>query len=196
MTLASDQFLEGYREPVRGAVRRALARAQVERLEGVRATQLKESSVCFSGGQEIESQFTVWAIGASAPAWVGQSGLAIDARGFPVVDACLRSKSDPTVFAAGDIASLETPVPKAGVYAVRQAPVLASNLLAAGQGAPLRAYDPQPRFLSLISLGARRAIASWGALRAEGAMIWRLKDHIDRKFIRRYASKVTNPGKV
>jgi selenide,water dikinase len=189
VTLASEHFLEGYPEPVRGAVRRALARAQVESLEGVRATAVTESSVSFSGGQNIESRFTVWAIGASAPGWVGQSGLARDARGFLAVDACLRSRSDPTVFAAGDIASLETPVPKAGVYAVRLAPVLAFNLIAACQGAPLREYDPQPRFLSLISLGERRAIASWGPLRAEGAMVWRVKDHIDRKFMQRYANR-------
>jgi selenide,water dikinase len=187
VTLASERFLEGYPESVQVAVRRELDQAQVKSLEGVRATAVRESSVSFSGGQNIESRFTVWAIGASAPGWVGQSGLTRDARGFLAVDAFLRSKSNPTVFAAGDIASLETPVPKAGVYAVRQAPVLAANLLAASEGAPLRQYDPKPRFLSLISLGDRRAIASWGPLKAKGAVVWRLKDHIDRKFIRRYA---------
>jgi selenide,water dikinase len=93
------------------------------------------------------------------------------------------------VFAAGDVASLDPPVAKAGVYAVREAPILARNLLAALTGAPLTPYLPQSHFLSLISLGSRRAVASWGRLNFEGPLIWRLKDHIDRKFMRRYASQ-------
>ena len=76
------------------------------------------------------------------------------------------------------MASLDPPVAKAGVYAVREAPVSARNLLAAFAGAPLTPYVPQSYFLSLISLGSRRAVASWGRINAEGPLIWRLKDHI------------------
>lgn len=186
VTVASDQFLSGYPDSVRSGVDRVFRSAGIRRLDGVRAMAVTDAAVTFSSGQSVSSGFTVWAIGASAPAWIAASGLATDARGFLAVDTFLRSKSHPRVFAAGDIASLENPVPKAGVFSVRQAPILASNLFATFADAPLQPYAPQPRFLSLISLGNRRAIASWGPFKAEGAIVWRLKDHIDRKFIRRY----------
>ena len=92
------------------------------------------------------------------------------------------------IFATGDCASLVTDprLPKAGVYAVRQGPVLAHNLKAHAAGRPLRAYRPQRDFLSLLNLGDGRAIAvKWG-FSAEGGWAWRLKDAIDRRFVRRY----------
>jgi selenide,water dikinase len=91
------------------------------------------------------------------------------------------------VLAAGDIASLAShPVPKAGVYAVRQGPVLAENLLRLLRGEMPIEYKPQRRFLSLLSLGQRRAVASWGSWAMEAAWVWKLKDRIDRAFMRRY----------
>ncbi len=92
------------------------------------------------------------------------------------------------IFAVGDCASLVTApdLAKAGVYAVRQGPVLARNLKARLAGRPLYPYRPQSDFLSLLNLGDGRAVASKWALSAEGAWAWRLKDRIDRRFIRRY----------
>ena len=77
-------------------------------------------------------------------------------------------------------------LPKAGVYAVRQGPVLAHNLKARATGRALRPYRPQRDFLSLLNLGDGRAVAiKWG-VSVEGAWAWWLKDAIDRRFVRRY----------
>jgi len=125
------------------------------------------------------------ATGAVAPGWLGDSGLRTDAAGCVLVDDHLRSVSHPFVFAAGDVATLTPrPVPKAGVFAVRQGPVLARNLAAAETGAPLVPYEAQRRWLSLISLGERRAVGAYGGLAWEGAWVWRWKDAIDRRFVR------------
>ena len=53
-----------------------------------------------------------------------------DQDGFISVDDCLRCAGGPhDVFAVGDVASSAThPRPKAGVFAVRQGPVLSENL--------------------------------------------------------------------
>ncbi len=98
----------------------------------------------------------------------------------------MRSISHPEVFAVGDCAEWAPPLPKAGVYAVRMGPVLAHNLHATLGGRALRSYAPQPRFLALLATADGRAIASRGRWSAEGHCMWRLKDHIDRGFVRSF----------
>ena len=78
------------------------------------------------------------------------------------------------------------PREKAGVYAVRQGPPLAANLRRALAGKASRRAVPQRRGLALIGTGDRRAVASRGRFAAEGAYLWRLKDRIDRRWMRRY----------
>jgi pyridine nucleotide-disulfide oxidoreductase family protein len=121
----------------------------------------------------------IWTAGASALRWLRASGLAVDERGFVLVDDRLRSVSHPEVFAAGDCATLrDAPHPKSGVYAVRHAPVLAANL----RGEERR-YVPQQRALALLSCGARYAIGDWGPASWEGKWVWRWKDRIDRAWV-------------
>ena len=117
-----------------------------------------------------------------------ESGLKTDARGFVLVDACLRSVSHPDVFAAGDTASLDgAALPKSGVYAVRQGVVLAENLKRVVRGMPMLDYVPQRDSLSLISCGAKYAIASRGGWTAEGRWVWWWKDWLDRRWIARFS---------
>ncbi|MFI2812982.1 MULTISPECIES: selenide, water dikinase SelD [Microbulbifer] len=125
---------------------------------------------------------------AGAHPWLADCGLALDERGFVRVDENLRAEGFDNVFAAGDTASfVPSPLPKAGVYAVRQGPVLFHNLRAAVTERPLRAFRPQRDFLSLLSCGDRRAVASRNGLALAGGSLWRWKDHIDRAFMRRFA---------
>ena len=59
-------------------------------------------------GALMESDAVLWVTRASAPAWLGDSGLAVDGEGFIQVDDFLQSISHPGVFAAGDIAAMVT----------------------------------------------------------------------------------------
>lgn len=150
------------------------------------AERLTGASVVSRDGKSLQADAVLWAIGAQAHAWPGLAGLATDAAGFIRVDATLRSVSHPNIFASGDCAGFDPPVPKAGVFAVRMGPVLAHNLLAAINGEPLLAYVPQRRHLVLIGTGDGHAVAAWGAFSWRGTWVWRLKQHIDRRFLKRY----------
>jgi pyridine nucleotide-disulfide oxidoreductase family protein len=144
----------------------------------------------WSDRSAASSDLVLWATGAEAHAWQRDSarrgGLAVSERGFIRIDPMLRSVSHPQVYAVGDCAEWASPLPKAGVYAVRMGPVLEGNLRAAlGQGRAA-AYVPQHRFLVLLATGDGRAIASRGRFGASGRWVWHWKDHIDRSFLRRF----------
>lgn len=127
----------------------------------------------------------IWVTQAAAPAWLQDSGLALDEHGFIAVRDTLQSCSHDNVFAAGDVATMVNhPRPKAGVFAVRQGLPLAKNLVRSLRQQPLRPFRPQRQFLSLIDLGDGRTVASRGPLTFESAWARRWKDHIDRKFMR------------
>ncbi|NBE06881.1 selenide, water dikinase SelD [Rhodobacter sp. CCP-1] len=162
-----------------------LAAAGVTLRCGVEVTAVAADHVTLSDGAVVASDFTLSVAGARPQGWLAETGLALEA-GFLRVDRHLQT-SDPAIFAAGDCAHLShAPRPKAGVFAVRAAPVLLHNLKAAAAGLPLQPFQPQRDYLKLVSLGGRAAVADKFGLQTGGAWLWRLKDRIDRRFMARF----------
>jgi selenide,water dikinase len=154
-------------------------------LENATVTAIAADRLLLADGREIASDFTTGAAGARPLGWIATTGLDLH-DGFITVDQTLRS-SDPAVFAAGDCTHMRhAPRPKAGVFAVRAAPVLHDNLCAALAGRPLRRYRPQKDYLKLISLGGKAALAERHGLVLSGPLIWRWKDQIDHRFMARF----------
>ncbi len=139
-------------------------------------------------GLTVECDYTFWVTQASAPRWIEESGLKTDLEGFVLVKETLQSLYHPDVFAAGDIATMiDHPRPKAGVFAVRQGKPLFENLRRTLLEKPLQAYKPQKLYLGLIGTGDGKAIASWGLFGWQSSLLWRGKDHIDRKFMTQFS---------
>ena len=183
----APEILQAYNRRARDRVMKALQRQGIEVHLDARVERVEAGVLVLAGGRRAEYDELFWCTGAAAAPWIAASGLPTDERGFLAVRDTLQSLEDDSVFAAGDIATqVNHPRPKAGVYAVRQGPVLARNLRACLLDQPLREYRPQRRFLSLVSLGQRRAVADKGVLAAEGNWVWRWKDRIDRKFMGRF----------
>ncbi|NGQ89286.1 selenide, water dikinase SelD [Rhodobacter sp. HX-7-19] len=152
---------------------------------GVTAAAIGADHVLLTDGTRLASDFTLAVAGARAQGWLAETGLSLQ-DGFIAVDAHLQS-SDPEILAAGDCAHLtHAPRPKAGVFAVREAPVLLHNLRALATGRPLQTYRPQRDYLKLVSLGGQAAVADKFGLRSGGAWLWRLKDRIDREFMAKF----------
>ncbi len=166
----------------------ALQAMQVELHPGFRLLECQATGLLSTTGDFIALDRSFLCTSAAAAGWPQHSGLACDDAGFISVNEYLQSSSHNNVFAAGDIAHLQhSPRPKAGVYAVRQAPYLVDNWRRYFSGKSLRKADLQNDFLRLISLGERRAIAIRNGLVLKGDWIWRWKDAIDRKFMRQFA---------
>lgn len=182
----SDGIMPGHSAGVRRRFERIFGERDIEIRTDSPVTQVARDHVVTAAGETIPADAVIWVTSASAPAWLGESGLAVDDSGFVRVDENLRSLSDERVFAAGDVASLADARPKSGVFAVRQGGVLADNLRAAATGGRLRPYRAQKRFLGLISTGDPYAVASYGNWSYESSWLWLIKDWIDRRFMRKF----------
>ncbi len=173
---------------VRRAFERVLAERGVDVHCNAEVVQVAAGSVRTKAGETLPADEVIWVTRAGGAPWLRDTGLALDSDGFIQVNDALQTLTDPKVFAAGDIASMVNyPLEKAGVFAVRQGPPLAANLRLAAEGKPLRVYRPQSHWLALISSGDRYAVASRGALGFQGEWVWRWKDWIDRRFMRKFS---------
>ncbi len=173
----------------------SVQRRVLRTLEHLEITVVQESCVAVNEGElvlgscaKLPCDVPLLAIGVQAPAWLANSGLALDEKGFLAVDHFQQSTSHALVFAVGDVASrADSPHSRSGVYAVRAGPPLLRNLLAGIGSQALTPYAPPARTLNLLSCGSRYAIAAWGPFSVEGGWVWRLKDRIDRQFVQRYS---------
>ncbi|GEO01567.1 pyridine nucleotide-disulfide oxidoreductase [Novosphingobium sediminis] len=182
-----ERFLAGHDERVQALAKCALLERGIT-MHFAHAVGT-EGGLLLSNGRFLAADCIVAATGSRAPLWLAQSGLACTPEGFVAVGPDMRSTSHDAIFAAGDIIErADRRLERSGVHAVKAGPVLAANLRAAlGQGAVQR-YKPRRRTLYLLALGDRRAIFSWGPIVGTGRWAWRLKDWIDRSFVRRYTS--------
>ena len=181
----SNTLMRGTHERTRAYLTAALRKAGIACLTEKTVLEVEQSAVILRNGEHIASEFTVGAAGATPHDWIALSTLATH-DGFIEVDETLASKSHPDLFSCGDCAHFSSePLPKAGVYAVRQAPILHSNLVAAITGAPKKRFRPQKNFLKLVSTGPKAAVADWFGLPLSGPMVWAWKDRIDRSFMKK-----------
>jgi selenide,water dikinase len=152
---------------------------------GMPVTEIERGPIVIAGSSTQEFDVVLLATAAAPHPWLRASGLPCDERGFLLVDDMMRSVAHPEVFVAGDCATLRSgPVPKSGVYALRQGETLAASFRRVVQGQPPLAYRPQRDALVLLSCGRRYAVAHRGDWSAEGRWVWWLKNHIDRRWIK------------
>ncbi len=171
-------------------LRDEMLRLGVTVVSAVEVEAVTAEAVRLKGRSPIVSEFTVGAAGGFAHAWLAAADIPKDRDGFVQVDDRLLVTGQDELFAVGDCAALtQSPRPKAGVFAVRAAPVLFHNICAILTGGDLQKFTPQADYLKLMSLGSKEALAAkWGRCLAipKGAL-WSWKDQIDQSFMRRFS---------
>lgn len=183
----TDEVLPAFNPTTRAKMARILKDVGVRLHVGRPAVAVEDGGVRLVDGSLVLLDEILWVTAAGAQPWLKESQLEVDDAGFIKLKGTLESVSHPGVFAAGDIAAVvDHPRPKAGVFAVRQGPALAENLRRAAAGRPLKPFRPQRQYLALISTGDKYAVATRGTFAAEGRWVWRWKDWIDRRWMRKY----------
>ncbi|OYU38176.1 MAG: selenide, water dikinase SelD [Pseudorhodobacter sp. PARRP1] len=169
----------------RAALLAHLARAGIALRIGDAPAAFHAGSMALQSGASLPADFTLAVAGSRPQPWLAESGLALH-DGFLSVSNTLQT-SDPDIFAAGDCVHLGfAPRPKAGVYAVRAAPILLHNLRARLLDGQMRVFKPQSDYLKLISTGHKSAVADKWGLPLDGAWLWAWKDRIDRAFMAKF----------
>ena len=182
-----DKVLPGVSAGARRLLLARLADAGVTVLTGAEPAKIAADAVALTDGRVLPSDFTLAVAGGRPQPWLRETGLRLH-DGYVVVGQQLQT-SDPAIFAAGDCTYLKyAPRPKAGVFAVRAAPILQHNLRAALLDQPMRRFAPQRDYLKLISTGGQSAVAEKWGLPLQGAWLWRVKDRIDRAFMAKFAA--------
>ena len=189
LTLVSNasELLPGFDAGTRRHALRIAGERGIQLQLGRRVVAVDARGLALADGTRLDADAVIWAAGPAALPWLRTTPLTTDAQGFIAVNECLQSRSHREVFAAGDCAgNPDDPWPKSGVFAVRQGPVLAGNLLRALRGEPLRAFQASSSALAILNCGGRRALASWRGHAFAGRWVWIWKDWLDRSFMRRY----------
>jgi selenide,water dikinase len=163
-----------------------LQRAGIAHYPGFDVVAFDDGTLVARDGRRLHIDEAVWTTSSGAPSWLRETSLDLDRAGFIRVDETLCSLSHPDIFAAGDVASLPDPRPKAGVFAVRQGPVLAQNIRRRLVREPLLPFRPQCAWLALISLSDGRAIADKWGVAVCGRWVSAWKHRNDTRFVRRY----------
>lgn len=189
---ADDSVLPGHNASTRATFTRILAARGISLHTGTRVQEVDGERVAAADGRSFSFDEILWVTTAAPAPWFQVSGLGTNEHGYVQVGTDLRSVTHASVFAAGDCAAIAGhPRPKSGVHAVRQGALLAENLQRFFLGQPLQHRVPQQQALAILATGPRHALATRGRWSAQGAWVWRWKDWIDRRFMRKFQSLPT-----
>jgi NADH dehydrogenase FAD-containing subunit len=185
--VAGGELMAGYPGRVRSLIRKGLSRKGVRISQRRRVVAVEQGAVRLSDGSKLGAGLVLLALGVRPPSLFRDSGLPVGSDGGLLVNHYLQCVAHPEIFGGGDCISLEGEgLSKVGVYAVRENPVLFHNLKAALEGRPLKMFNPGGGYLLVFNLGRGVGVLNKGPVTLDGKIAFRIKDYIDRRFMRRF----------
>ena len=184
---AGTQLLAHHPVGMRRMVERSLRKRNIQVEENCRVKTIKTGRVVSASGRSYDLDVTFVAVGIRPSTVFRDSGIPTGADGGMLVNRYLQSTAHANIFGGGDcIDFAEIPLDKVGVYAVRQNPVIYHNLHAALRGTELRPFVPGGRYMLIFDMGDDRGIFYKWPLFFSGQVPFRLKQYVDRKFVKSY----------
>jgi NADH dehydrogenase FAD-containing subunit len=183
----SGRILHGFPFRARRLALESLAARSIECLEGSRALSVEGRAVALSDGRTIPYDYVFMAVGVSPAGLFRDSGLSTGNDGSLLVGENLQSVDYDNIFGGGDCIGMKDRfLAKVGVHAVRQSRILHHNLLAALDGGDMRRFDHARPYMLILNMGDNRGILWRNGLVLEGRLSYRIKDWIDRRFMKRF----------
>lgn len=174
---AGPSLLNGMDPWLGEAAARRIRAKGIELLLGNPAVEVRADGITFRDGQVVASRTVVWAAGVRPSPLTAALPVERGRDGRLVVDQYLRLPAHPEVFVLGDCAWFPLvdqdgrPAPPNAQTAVRQAPVVAQNVVSSLRPEPLTAF----RYANaghLVALGQGDGVALIGTRRLEGFPAW------------------------
>jgi pyridine nucleotide-disulfide oxidoreductase family protein len=183
----SSQIADGMRARSVQRLNKILENANIAVQRASTVSRVEANQIILEDGRSRPADVVIWATGAAAPPVLHKLGLDSDSRGFIATKPTLQAINDDRIFAVGDSGTvIQSPHPKAGVYAVRQCPILWHNLNALATGGELLDFQPQSEFLKLLNTGDGRALLEYKAFTIHARWCLALKTWIDKRFVSTY----------
>lgn len=146
-----------------------------------------EGKIQFKEKKPYKADIILSAVGLTCSSLFKNSGLPVSPDNGLLVNGFLQSIDYKNIFGGGDgITFTPTPLNKVGVYAVRQGPILAHNLLAAFTNKQLLSFNPGGQYLLIYNLGDGTGILSKKSFIINGRLAFLIKNYIDRRFINKF----------
>lgn len=187
IVVAGDDILPGAPTKVRSLALDSLERRKILVLRGVRVRSFEKGHAILTDGRSIPFDYAFLAMGVKPAGLFQESGLPVGKDGGMLVNANLQSVAYPELFGGGDCISFEgSDLPKVGVYAVRQNPILYHNLSVALDGGRMKPFIPQTDFMLILNMGDGTGIFWRKELVWNGRVSFLLKNFIDRRFMRKF----------
>ena len=184
---AGTRFLRRDNPKVGAIARRVFDSRGIRIVEGTHVAKIDSGVVTLDNGQAHEHEMIFLTTGVRPRPFFAPAGIPAGDDGGMRVNRYLQSTGFPEMFGGGDCIWFEpSPLSKVGVYAVRQNPVLLANVLAALEGGALTPFDPGGPYLLIFNLGEHYGILVKWNLVFSGKLAFKIKDYIDRRFIRTF----------
>ncbi|MBM7703634.1 FAD-dependent oxidoreductase [Metabacillus iocasae] len=188
VTLITPSLLPTYSPSIQQKVKRLIEQRNIRVITDKVVIGTDSTAVTTSTGHNVPYSSLLMLTGAKSLPLFEHSTLKTDEEGFLLTNSMLQSVEDSSIFGAGDCITMDSypKLPKNGVYAVRQGPILFENIMNYIKSKPLKSFQPQKRFLAILSLGNHKGLLLYGDYSYYGALAWRLKNKIDRNFMSKY----------
>jgi NADH dehydrogenase FAD-containing subunit len=184
---AAGRLLDRLPRKVRKAAIRSLRRRDIQLLENCKVARIQDQAIMLENNNTYANDVIFLATGVHPSSIFRASDLPMGPDGGLEVNAYLQCTAHTNIFGGGDcIYHAPRPLDKVGVYAVRQNPVLYRNLMAALENGRLQAFNPGGSYLLIFNVGGGSGILYKNGILLSGRMAFKLKDYIDRRFMKKF----------